>query len=74
MLNLDTGVNLDINPSYHFVFSSNDHPRMSNQEYDNLVSENNTVKANSPNLEIIKQTNHCACIAKIWHAYVGSVE
>ena len=33
MFNLDTSVNLDINnPS--FYYSSDDHPGMSNQEYD----------------------------------------
>ena len=70
MVNLDTGVNLDINPSYHCINSSNDRG-MSNQEYDYVVNKNDIVEVNSPYLDIIEETTRLHCENM---AYVGSTK
>ena len=63
-------INRDVNPSYHFVTSSNIDGEMIDHEYDD-VSENNVVQAHSPYMEIVEKTTklHCENLA-----YVGSTK
>ena len=65
MTNLDTSVTLDINPSYHC------HSVMSNQEYDDVVSEKHIVEITSPYSDIIEETTRLHCKNFI---YIGSTK
>ena len=71
LANLDTAVNLDTNPSYHFTVSSNDQAETNYHEYYDMVNENHTVEANSPYLDIVEEATklHCKNMA-----YVGSTK